>query len=352
LGNLPSPRQGTAGLQPGSCRYASVVSDVTLRIAVIGAGLAGLTCAHELRRAGAFVDVYEASGAIGGRLATHRLSGVRVDHGAQYLTARDQGFRDYLQQLADLGYVKSWEPEIAGVGGEAGSSMLTWYVGTPGMASIVRPLCESVQVFTKRPVHTIMRSGGGWTICFEDEATAGPYAMVAIAVPAPKAQYLFGPVNDLAHAVSQVRMAPCWSLMLSLEADTLPRFDVYSDMSQTIRWIGRDSSKPGRRSRGETVVVHASQAWSRETQFEDPDLVADELWSEVCHLLGLPPAQPQEMQAYLWEHALVDRPLGETYMLSSDYGVGVAGDWCAGRLSEHAFMSGQRLGRAMISSFR
>lgn len=329
-----------------------MVLRVTIRIAVIGAGLAGLACAHELRRAGAFVDVFEATPAIGGRLATHRMAGARLDHGAQYLTARDQSFRDYLQRIQHTGYVKAWEPSIAGIGGEAGQSLLTWYVGVPGMAAIVRPLCESVQVFTKRPVHTIQRGHGGWTVCFQDESTSEQYAFVVIAVPAPQAQYLFGPVDELAHLVSKVRMAPCWSLMLDLEPDTLPRFDVYSDMSQTIRWIGRDSSKPGRRSSGEQVVVHASQAWSRETQFDDADVVADELWSEVCHLLGLPPSRPLQMQAHLWQHGLVDQPLGDTFLFSSEHGVGAAGDWCAGRLSEHAFTSGQRLGKAIVSNFR
>jgi predicted NAD/FAD-dependent oxidoreductase len=135
-----------------------------------------------------------------------------------------------------------------------------------------------------------------------------------------------------------------------LEERHFPEQDVYSDMSETIRWIGRNSTKPGRNTRGETIVIHASQSWSRETEDAEPDLVAEELWSEVSNLLALPPVRPAQMSAHLWSHGLVDQPLGETYLYSSEYKIGAAGDWCTGRLAEHAFDSGTGLGRAIAAS--
>src|SRR6478735_5038767 len=42
------------------------------KIAVIGAGLAGLTCAYRLQQAGLTADIYEASPRIGGRCFTGR----------------------------------------------------------------------------------------------------------------------------------------------------------------------------------------------------------------------------------------------------------------------------------------
>ena len=59
-------------------RYAPIV--------VIGAGMAGLTCAAELARAGRHVLVLEASGAIGGRVRTDRhRDGFLLDRGFQVL---------------------------------------------------------------------------------------------------------------------------------------------------------------------------------------------------------------------------------------------------------------------------
>ena len=54
-----------------------------LRVAVIGAGLAGLACASDLVAAGATVRVLEASDAVGGRMRTDEQGGFLLDRGFQ-----------------------------------------------------------------------------------------------------------------------------------------------------------------------------------------------------------------------------------------------------------------------------
>jgi predicted NAD/FAD-dependent oxidoreductase len=70
----------------------------------------------------------------------------------------------------------------------------------------------------------------------------------------------------------------------------------------------------------------------------------------VCNTLSLPPIRPAQISAHLWRHGLVDEALGETFLFSSESLVGVAGDWCLGRLAEHAFESGTGLGRAIVAA--
>ncbi len=321
---------------------------MTKRIAIIGAGLAGLACARVLRRSGAYVEIFEQDRIIGGRMATTRVGIVPYDHGAQYVTARSDQFRAFIDELCSSGYAARWKPTTSQ--GKGGGQMQPWYVGTPGMSSIVRPLAESVRIHTNRRVHTLSRTDKAWQIWFDDETAVGPFAAVAVAVPAPQAQLLLGQAQEISNALQRVRMSPCWSLMVRLDQCILPSQDVYSDMSDVIRWIARNNDKPGRIKKGDAIVVHASPQWSRATEDAEPEVVAEELWSEVCHLLALPPVRPSQMTAHLWRHGLVEQSLGETYIYSSQLNVGVAGDWCLGRLSEHAFESGSALGRAIIAS--
>jgi len=311
--------------------------------------LSGLSCARTLRSAGQFVDLFEQSSGVGGRIATLRVGGQLYDHGAQYVTARDSAFKAYLDELLATGYVKRWDPRIAAAGDEDPVSPFAWYVGMPGMSSMVRPLAEGVQCHFNRTVHTIARSPAGWRVWFDDETSAGPYAAVAVCVPAPAARLLLGPVEDMAGAVSRATFSPCWAILIRLDPPIMPRFDVYSDMSQKIRWITRNNSKPGRAPGGENIVIHASQDFSRDTEDEDPAAVADEIWADLCHLLDLPPTRPLQTAAFLWRHGLVDRPLGDSFLYESEHRVGVAGDWCMGRLAEHAFVSGHRLGRTIVA---
>ncbi len=312
--------------------------------------MAGLSCARTMRRAGYFVEVFEQDRIIGGRMATTRLGLETFDHGAQYVTARSASFKSYIDELVGLGYAARWTPRASRGGDEGGGQMMPWHVGTPGMASLVRPMAESVRIHTGRKVHTLEKIDKGWHVWFEDQTSVGPFNVAVVAVPAPQARLLLGQLDELAAPLSRVRMAPCWALMVRLEEKTLPDQDVFSDMSEVIRWIARNNTKPGRSARGETIVVHASPTWSRETEDTDPEVVAEELWGEVSHVLGLPPVRPASMTAHLWRHGLVDQSLGETYLFSTEHRVGVAGDWCLGRLAEHAFDSGDRLGKAIISA--
>lgn len=317
-------------------------------MAVIGAGLAGLACARVLRQAGCFVDVFERDRIVGGRIATARVGMATFDHGAQYLTARTSKFRDYMSELEGLGYAARWTPRMKNGGGGGGLS--PWYVGTPGMSMVLRPLAESVRIHTNRTVHTLETEAKGVRIWFDDESHEGPYAAVAVAVPAPAARLILGRMQDLSDMIGRVRMSPCWALLARFDEVELPEQDVFSDMSEVIRWIARNNTKPRRTVRGETIVVHASPAWSREVEDADPDDVAEELWGEVCHTLGLPPVRPKSMSAHLWQHGLVEASLGETCVFSSQWRVGLAGDWCLGRLGEHAFESGSRLGQHMVEA--
>ena len=303
-----------------------------------------------MRRAGHFVEVFEADRIIAGRMATMRIGVVPYDHGAQYVTGRTSRFRDFTDELKVTGYAAEWTPKVRSPNASLETSTVKWIVGIPGMSSIVRPLAAGVRIHTGRAVHTNERTAKGWNIWFEDQTSVGPFAAVAVCVPAPQAQLLLGPLTEMSDHISRVRMSPCWALMVRLDERHLPEPDVYSDMSEVIRWIARNNTKPGRNTRGEQIVVHASPAWSRETEDLESDVVAEEIWNEVCHLFGLPPVRPSQMTAYLWRNGLVEQSLGESFVFSSEDKVGCAGDWCLGRLSEHAFESGFSLGRAIVSS--
>jgi predicted NAD/FAD-dependent oxidoreductase len=59
-----------------------------MKFVVVGAGISGCVCAYELSKAGHEVVVVEKGRGVGGRMATRRMQGARIDHGAQFLTAR------------------------------------------------------------------------------------------------------------------------------------------------------------------------------------------------------------------------------------------------------------------------
>lgn len=55
------------------------------RLVVVGAGIAGLTAAYRLKRAGYNPIVFERAEKVGGRMATDVVDDFTIDYGAQFL---------------------------------------------------------------------------------------------------------------------------------------------------------------------------------------------------------------------------------------------------------------------------
>lgn len=69
------------------------------KIAVIGAGIAGLTCAYELQEAGHDVTVYEKNAQPGGRMRSREKDGLMFDIGATHLIPLYTHMREYVKKF-------------------------------------------------------------------------------------------------------------------------------------------------------------------------------------------------------------------------------------------------------------
>ena len=72
-------------------------------VAIIGAGLSGLSCATRLQALGLQVQIYEKSRGPSGRMSARNGDGWSADHGAQYFTARDPLFIEELGRWMQAG---------------------------------------------------------------------------------------------------------------------------------------------------------------------------------------------------------------------------------------------------------
>ena len=69
------------------------------KIAVIGAGIAGLVAAYELQKAGYEVVVYEKNAHVGGRMATRTNDGLEFNPGATFLSLHYHTLLGYSKEL-------------------------------------------------------------------------------------------------------------------------------------------------------------------------------------------------------------------------------------------------------------
>ena len=76
-------------------------------LVIIGSGIAGLAAAQVAAEHGLSVKIFDKGRRIGGRAATRRAGGVTFTHGAQFMTARTDEFRNVCSAAIENGALKS-----------------------------------------------------------------------------------------------------------------------------------------------------------------------------------------------------------------------------------------------------
>jgi len=311
-----------------------------MTILVIGAGMAGLSCAHQLAASGAPVCVLDKGRGLGGRLATRRTECGRFDHGAQYVTARHPAFQTYLETAIQGAHARPWSADPDGE---------TWYVGQPGMSGLIRPLAEGLDVRVSHEVSALRRVEGGWRVeLARGERSDAVYPRVVLAIPPVQARRLLGAHAQAVPDLAKVDRAPCWTRMLALDGpvDALP--SVRREADGPLALIARNETKSEYPASMTRLVIQAGPEWSHSVLEQDKEAVAAQMLEALQAVFpGLP--EVRHAAAHRWRYARVVRPFGESCHWDATQGFGLAGDWCIGPRVEAAFLSGRALAEVILA---
>lgn len=326
------------------------------KIAVIGAGIAGLTCARELQNAGKKVVLYDKGRVPGGRLATRRVDEIAFepdwhyscDYGAQYFTVRDPRFAARIDEARRIGSIQEWRPRWPDDTRERDAL----HVASPGMSALGRLFASGLDVRCATRVVALERDGPRWKLHDEVDSITETYGAVALAMPAPQAVQLAGPRLD--PRIAAVTLQPCWAVLLAYEDRVDVPLDADWRPDPALPWIARNRSKPGRTGL-DAWVLHAAAEWSAARhEASVADVIAElvevfpaRLGAALGVRLELPP--PIASSAHRWRYARVDRPLGEAAWWDARQRLGACGDWCLDARIEAAFLSGQALAHRMLA---
>ena len=316
-------------------------------VAIIGAGMAGLTAANLLKDR-FDVTVFDKSRGVGGRMSTRYADAYEFDHGAQYFTIGNPEFEALISSLGEG--VQPWESNglYLKLDGSELDTGRPRFVGAPRMNTVAKTMAKGLCIKIGRRVTDIGGGEGRYTLSFEEGPSAGRFEHLICTAPAPQSAALLSAGSPLQEILDQVRMRACFALMVGLEVSVDLDWDSLRVEEGPVSWIALNSSKPGRDPDHTTLVIHASPDWSDDHKEHDRDNVQAALLSRASELCGIELENAGHIALHRWLYAYADEGVGDDYLVDPESGIILAGDWCLGGRVEGAFLSGRAAARALL----
>lgn len=332
-------------------------------IAIVGAGMAGASCARLLAEAGYQVRVFDKSRGVGGRMTTRRLDwtdaagsirAARFDHGAIGFSSQSLEFTQFAEQALAEGVLSCWRPTLAPDSLVRTGEERFW-VPTPDMPALCRSLLSDLPLQTTCAIDAIGRDASGWRLQCGGHTVGEGFDAVVLAIPPLQAAPLLGPHQAAWAQQSQaLAMEPTWALMGLAEADSrVPAWDLAWPKSEVLACVVRDDAKPGRLPIPgmSQWVVHATPVWSQEHLEAPAAEVQAALQEELSQWLGHTPRW-HHLAVHRWRYASTQPvpPAAANHLWDPSLALGVCGDAWGGAGVEGAWLSARALAKAVQHS--
>jgi hypothetical protein len=342
-------------------------------IAIIGAGLSGLVAANRLAQAGHEVTVFEKSRGFGGRHATRyaqRDKTKRFDHGAPYLAATTEPFKQFLLQLEKENILHRWtnkflyrdEDVLTEMAVLSGGQDL--FVASEGMNAVGKYLSRTVDVRTEVRVGGITYLGPhrghkkAWMVNTDTQEVFEADAVV-VAVPAVQAYGIIQTTQDetsvrrIIREIDTVTYDADLSVMLNYGKREIPEWKALIMQHPIVSLVVNESSK--RDFGGElNLVVHTSPAFAATYAQGDREIALHHILKVLASELGAFASEPTWHEIHYWRYAHARTYLARPFFEcdNPDQPLALIGDYFMGSGAEAAYTSAVTLSDHWIKSFQ
>jgi predicted NAD/FAD-dependent oxidoreductase len=307
-------------------------------VAIIGAGISGLSCAQALQAAGVSVRVFERSSVVGGRCATQLWQSHLVDIGVQYFTAQSEEFKKEL-----LTRLRQFRPIISPIFDQDSKvvpnlSGPRFYV-LQGNNYFAHILSHGLDIRLNTEVNTV-------TFRPSDVQCLGEnFRAVVSSLPGPLTAQLFALPQSLAD------YEPCLVALLEYAGTNLGKSrECYGRIladSEPLEASYCENNKVGRIVGNKTVfVAQAAPFYSLEHADAPSDAYLPALIRKHEEIWGIPAGQNTAAYGHCWRYA---HPLkGRRHHVDPPPGGFICGDSRADSNVESVWLDGHKAAREVL----
>ena len=324
------------------------------KVAVIGAGIAGVVCAHYLNEYGFNVILFDKSRGVSGRSTTKRFFNVDngIDMGVPYIYKREisEFMKPLINDLNQHKVLTKWE-KIKKENAQIFKD--DTFVGIPKMSRIARYFSSDLQLNSTQRVNKIKKVINKWLISTETDQFDS-FDTIIFAIPSPQLIEIEGIPKDLTEkltkniqfkAINTFLIETSRPLWTGIENEA-----VFND--SIINKIIANYKKPQRDNSRYTYAIHANSKWSTET-FEELSIkeIEKKIYAELKQQFNLDKKEVVETLLHRWKYAI---PVKENTVLENHYfqseiepSIFACGDWCYKPTFASAMETGYLLAKSL-----
>lgn len=326
------------------------------RIAIIGAGISGLTLANNLAEC-ADVQVFEKARGVGGRMNTRYADPFYFDHGTQFFTARSKAFQDFIAPLIADGLVAPWVGKVITFQEDRSIKDRLWfdphYVAVPNMNSLCKHMALGINFKVDCDVAPLASKGdNGWHLADKDGSALGVFDWVISTAPPLQTKRLFLGYLHSENPLPEAQLLGCYTLMIGFNVPWQKPWMAAKVRASPIEWIAINSSKPGRDKAITSIVAHSSNAWAEAHIDDDMEQAEQFLRDEFEAISGIDTRDADYFSFHRWRFALLEEVKEHAPFVDSARGIASTGDWCSASRIEDAWINAMKFSEILKKSLK
>jgi renalase len=334
-------------------------------VAIIGAGISGLTAAHILQDAGYTVTLFEQEHNAGGRATTRKREGFIYDTGAQYIK---QGAPESISFITErfrapdlIDIAKPvWIFDGAGhiqEGDPAMNAEPKWCYRN-GLCMLAKKMAEGLDIRLETHIAHVQQTHLGWNLYAAPDQLMRSFARLLITIPAPEASALIQAshfTQDMRY-LDTARYNPLISVALGYRPRpaSRPYYSlVNTDKQHPVSWLAWEHEKSPERApadAGLLIAQMAPQYSSEHWQVPDADLIP-EVAERVKTLIDEELSYPIFTNIQRWPYALpsIKADADELNAITLPLGLAFCGDAFVGGRVHLAMEHGIKVAQQFIN---
>jgi renalase len=312
---------------------------------IIGSGISGSTIAHILSKKYS-LDLFDKARGAGGRASNKKFNkNESFDHGAQYISPKNNQFKKFINTLIVKKIVKKWTGKHVFLNANKQEEKNhIKIIGNKGNNSISKYLLKDINCTFNSELIKISHKDKVWELDFSDGSKKF-YKSLILTCPFPQLKKLSKKYIKHSFIKQKVKMDANITVMLATKK-TRPSISSYFFSDRILGWAAYENSKKRFKSDYDLWTLQSTYEWANKVINKNKINKLNNakiLINKFFEITNLKKNKIFHIQNHGWKYSSNSKPLDIKSYWNNSIRLGVCADWFVGSRLESGWLSAKDL---------